>query len=350
MTQKVRKIPVAILGASGYTGAELIRLALSHPHIEMVSLVADSNAGKPIESLYPHLANRGLPNLVDISKVDWKKIEAVFCCLPHGMTQEVVVKLPAHLKIIDLSADFRLFDLKTYEHWYHKPHAAPKFQKDAVYGLSEHFAAEIKKARLIACPGCYPTSAQLPLIPLLKEKIIETEGIIIDAKSGVSGAGRSLKAPNLFTEVNESIRPYGLEGHRHQPEIEQGLTQAAGKEIAVTFVPQVVPMNRGILSTIYGKFVKGKKLSDARKALEKAYKNTPFVELMPEGHAPQTREVYGTNLCRLNIFQGRLESQFIITSVIDNLTKGASGQALQNFNLVYGFPEETGLPRTTLFP
>ncbi len=237
---------IAIIGASGYTGAELIRILLGHPQANISLLTGDSSAGKSIGEVYPHLAQTSLPALVSIDKADFKNTDVAFCCLPHGTTQTVIAGFPKHLKVVDLSADFRLADVNEYAKWYGHAHQAADLQKEAVYGITELARGKIKSARLIANPGCYPTSAILPLAPLLKAGSIEKTGIIIDAKSGVTGAGRSAKQANLFSEIDGGVSAYGIAGHRHTPEIEQGLGG-----ITLTFTPHLMPMNRGILSTIY---------------------------------------------------------------------------------------------------
>jgi N-acetyl-gamma-glutamyl-phosphate reductase len=262
----------------------------------------------------------------------------------------VIAAIPDNIKIIDLSADFRLSDVNTYAAWYGHTHLAPALQKEAVYGLTELHRSEIKKARLVANPGCYPTSAQLPLAPLLKAHLIEADSIIIDAKSGVTGAGRAAKQAMLFTEVNEGINAYGIASHRHAPEIEQGLSLAAGVPVTVNFTPHLMPMNRGILSTIYVKMAPGKTADDLRDALNKTYMQEPFVRLVAKGVSPATHMVRGTNGCFIGVFDDRLKGRAIIVSVIDNLVKGASGQAVQNMNLLFGFSETTALTQTALFP
>jgi len=346
-----KKIPVAIIGASGYTGVELIRLLYTHPHVEIVSLAAEANAGKMPEEVYPHLRPLDLPRIVALPEVKWNDIEAVFCCLPHGASQEIISQLPRNIRIIDLSADFRIYDGATYEKWYGKPHMALKLQQEAVYGLSEIYRAAIKSARLVACPGCYPTSALLPLVPLMNSGKISHDGIIIDAKSGITGAGRGAKQENLFAEVNDSVRAYSVGGHRHVAEIEQTLSAAAlGTKVNVTFTPQVVPMNRGILSTIYLKMIPEVSLEDLREVLMMQYEDEKFVKIMPPGHAPATREVMGSNYCFINIFENRIPGRAIIVSVIDNLVKGASGQAVQNFNIMFGLEEDEGLRQVAVFP
>ncbi len=346
-----KRIPVAILGASGYTGAELVRLLSNHPHAEIISLAAETNAGKEMAEVYPHLRALDLPRIVALPEVKWNEIQAVFCCLPHGASQEIIAQLPRNVRIIDLSADFRIYDSATYEKWYGHPHMALGLQKEAVYGLSEIYRAAIKNARLVANPGCYPTSALLPLVPLMNSGKISLDGIIIDAKSGVTGAGRKALQENLFAEINEDVRAYSVGGHRHVAEIEQTLSATAlGTKVMVTFTPQVVPMNRGILSTIYLKMVPGVAATELREILELQYENEPFVKIMPPGHAPSTREVRGANHCFINVFEDRAPGRAIIVSVIDNLVKGASGQAVQNFNIMFGFPEDTGLNQVAVFP
>ena len=344
------RVRIAILGASGYTGAELLRLLAEHPHAEIVALTADRQAGKSIGTVFPHLAIRKLPKLVTIDEVDWSKVDLVFCCLPHATTQEVVSKLPTHLKVVDLSADFRLMDPKVYAQWYGHEHHAVELQKEAVYGLTEIWRSAIANARLIAVPGCYPTGAQLPLVPLVKQAVIDADDIVIDAKSGVTGAGRSPKETSLFAEVSEGINAYGVASHRHMPEIEQGLSAAAGRPINVSFTPHLMPMNRGILSTIYVRYAKGATLGDLRKVLEQAYEDEPFVHVLPEGSLPSTHHVRGSNLCLIGLSKDRLSGRAILVSAIDNLVKGASGQAVQNMNVLMGFPETDGLRQEPLYP
>ena len=344
------KLNIAIIGASGYTGAELIRLLLTHPNANISVLTGDSQAGKDIGEVYPHLRFKNLPKLISIEQADFSKIDLVFCCLPHGTTQTVIADLPKHVRIIDLSADFRLHNTETYAQWYGHAHQAAELQKTAVYGLTEHARAKIKDARLVANPGCYPTSASLPLMPLLTAGLIDAQNIIIDAKSGVTGAGRSVTQANLFTEINDGIKAYGIAAHRHAPEIEQNLSLSSGKEIMVTFTPHLVPMNRGILSTIYVQLTAGKTIDDLRSRLGSVYENEQFVHLLPAGIVPTTHQVRGTNDCAMNVFSDRIAGRAIIVSVIDNLVKGASGQAVQNMNVMFGFPEKTGLELTAVFP
>ena len=344
------KLRVAILGASGYTGAELVRLLSRHPHVAIVALTADRQAGKPAAEVFPHLQVRELPTLAKIDDVDWSGVDFVFCCLPHGLTQEVVAKLPKHLRIVDLSADFRLFDTSAYATWYGHEHHAPDLQKEAVYGLTEFKRDAVRKARLVANPGCYPTAAQLPLLPLLKEKLIDADDIIIDAKSGVSGAGRDAKLGSLFSEVTEGIHAYGIASHRHAPEIEQELSEAAGRPIIVNFTPHLMPMSRGILATIYVKMAPGVTVERLRAALADRYRDEYFVRVLPNGAAPATRHVRGSNFCLMSVHADRVANRAILMAVEDNLVKGASGQAVQNMNVMAGCPEETALEQLPLFP
>ncbi|WP_119678564.1 N-acetyl-gamma-glutamyl-phosphate reductase [Indioceanicola profundi] len=341
---------IAILGASGYTGAELMRLLVRHPNARIRYLTGERQAGKPVAEVFPHLAPYGLPDLVKIEDVDWSDVDFVFCGLPHGTTQNVIAGLPHTIKVVDLSADFRLADVETYAKWYGHAHQAPDLQRNAVYGLSEINRQGVQNARLVANPGCYPTSAQLPLIPLLLRELIEADDIIIDAKSGVSGAGRDAKQASLFGEVAEGIHAYGIAGHRHAPEIEQGLSLAAGREVLVNFTPHLMPMSRGILATSYVRLKPGVSVADLRAAMAEQYANESFVKLLPEGIGPQTRHVRGSNYCLMNVFADRLPGRAIVISVIDNLMKGASGQAVQNFNIMSGVNETVGLDIVPVFP
>jgi N-acetyl-gamma-glutamyl-phosphate reductase len=344
------KIRIAIIGASGYTGAELLRLLLHHTGVEITAVTADRKAGQTLGEVFPHLAGAGVPDLIDLAAVDWSGVDVAFCCLPHGTTQEVIAGLPEHLRVIDLSADFRLTDLDVYAEWYGHSHRAPELQKDAVYGLTELAREAIPGARVVACPGCYPTAALLPLVPLVEAGKIVSTDIIVDAKSGVSGAGRALKEGMLFAEVGEGVHAYGVARHRHAPEIEQGLSEAAGQPVPVNFTPHLVPMNRGILSSIYVKLSDGVTADDLRAVLADRYADEAFVRVVPKGEMPATRHVRGSNYCLIGVAADRLPGRAIIVSVIDNLVKGSSGQAVQNMNLVCGFPETQGLEQEPLFP
>ncbi|KAJ7976719.1 N-acetyl-gamma-glutamyl-phosphate reductase [Quillaja saponaria] len=350
MQTSQKTVRIGILGASGYTGSEVLRLLANHPHFGVTLLTADRKAGQPIASVFPHLGTQDLPDLVAIKDANFSEVDAVFCCLPHGTTQEIVKGLPKDLKCVDLSADFRLRDTSEYEEWYGQPHIAPDLQKEAVYGLTEILRDEIRNARLVANPGCYPTSIQLPLVPLLKANLIEHRNIIIDSKSGVSGAGRSAKESNLFTEVAEGICSYGVTRHRHAPETEQGLSDAARSNITISFTPHLMPMTRGMQSTIYVEVAPGVGIEDLYQQLKTSYQDEEFVVLLEKGIVPRTHSVRGTNYCLINVFPDRIPGRAIIISVIDNLVKGASGQALQNLNLMLGYPENTGLKFQALFP
>ncbi|XP_073006281.1 probable N-acetyl-gamma-glutamyl-phosphate reductase, chloroplastic [Typha latifolia] len=345
-----KAVRIGVLGASGYTGAEIVRLLVNHPHLSITVMTADRKAGQSIGSVFPHLRTQNLPDMVAIKDADFSKVDAVFCCLPHGTTQEIIKGLPKRLKIVDLSADFRLRNTDEYEEWYGLPHKALELQQEAVYGLTEVSRDKIQSARLVANPGCYPTSIQLPLVPLIKGHLIELRNIIIDAKSGVSGAGRGAKEANLYTEISEGIHSYGITKHRHVPEIEQGLSDASHSKVTVSFIPHLMPMSRGMQSTIYVEMSPGVTIDDLHRQLMCTYEGEEFVRLLEKGSVPHTRHVRGSNYCFMNVFEDRIPGRAIIISVIDNLVKGASGQALQNLNLMMGFPENMGLEYQPLFP
>ena len=344
------KLRIGILGASGYTGAELLRLLARHPGVEVRLLTADRQAGKPLSDIFPHLGTLELPVPVKIEAADWSGIDLLFCCLPHGTTQEVIAGLPRELRVVDLSADFRLADIESYAQWYGHAHRAPELQKEAVYGLTELARVAVAGARLVANPGCYPTSAQLPLVPLLESGEISADDIIIDAKSGVSGAGRDAKQANLYAEVTEGIHAYGIASHRHAPEIEQGLRQAAGRTVTVNFTPHLMPMSRGILASIYVRLANGSTADSLRATLVRKYAGEAFVRVLPAGQAPATRHVRGSNHCLIGVFADRVPGRAILMSAIDNLVKGAAGQAVQNMNLMAGWAETTALEQQPLFP
>ena len=348
------KAKVGILGASGYTGAELLRLLIPHPRVEIVLLTADRRAGKPMSDVFAQFRPYDLPILTSIEEADWATLglDLVFCALPHATTQKVIKDLLARAprtKVVDLSADFRLSDAVAYARWYGHEHAATELQKEAVYGLTEIYRAEVAKARLVANPGCYTTCAELALIPLLRAKAIDPDEIVIDAKSGMTGAGRSAKEEMLFSEVSEGFHAYGVGHHRHMAELDQEFSKAAGREVVASFTPHLVPMNRGILSTIY---VRGPNATpqDLHALLSKSYAHEPFVHVLPFGETPQTRHVRGSNMTFIGVAKDRIPGRAIVISALDNLVKGASGQAIQNMNLVLGYPETMGLEQVALFP
>jgi len=344
-------IRIAILGASGYTGAELVRLLHDHPRARIVVLTADRRAGQPMGAVFPHLAHLDLPDLVAIDDVtDWSGVDVVFCALPHATTQPVIAALPEHLRIVDLSADFRLYDVDVYAQWYGGPHKAPALQETAVYGLTELARNQVAGARLVANPGCYPTGPQLALLPLIEAGLIEADDIIIDAKSGASGAGRGAKEGTLHTEVSEGMHAYSVASHRHAPEIEQGLSRAAGRPVLVNFTPHLMPMNRGILCSLYVRTREGATAADLLANLGQRFAGEPFVKVLPTGTLPHTRHTRGSNLCLIGAADDRLPGRVILVTAIDNLVKGASGQAIQNMNVMMGLPETDGLPTVAVFP
>ena len=346
------KARIGVIGASGYTGADAVRLAARHPNVEIVALTANTHAGKAMGEVFPHFFMLDLPRLIEWEKVDWTGLDAVFCGLPHGTTQEITAAVLAAnpaVKVIDMSADFRLHDMKVYAEWYGHEHRAPKLQGEAVYGLTELYREKIRKARLVACPGCYPTAALLALVPIAKAGLIDQDDIVIDAKSGITGAGRSLKQSTLFSEAGEGLSPYSVAKHRHAPEIEQEIGLAVGAPVTVNFTPHLIPMSRGELCTSYVR-LKGASADDLRAALGDAYRDEPFVRVAPKGVLPQTQNVRGSNYVQIGVIADRIKGRAIVISVLDNLVKGSAGQALQNMNLALGFPEVMGLEQLPLFP
>jgi N-acetyl-gamma-glutamyl-phosphate reductase len=343
---------IAILGASGYTGAELCRLLLNHPHVSLDAMTSERYAGKSMASVFPQFVAAGsaLPTLTTLEDVDWTGIDLAFACLPHATTQAVVAKVPESVRVVDLSADFRLRDLATYEQWYGGAHQAPELQEGAVYGLTELARDAVRSARLVANPGCYPTAAQLSLVPLLEAGKILSSDIIIDAKSGATGAGRAPKEMTLFCEIADGILAYGVASHRHAPEIEQGLTDAAGSPVLINFTPHLMPMSRGIFESIYVKLADGQTAADLRATLSERYASERFVTVLEDATVPQTRHVRGSNHCIISVTDDRIPGRAIITAVIDNLVKGASGQAIQNMNVMLGFPEATAIESVGTFP
>ena len=340
-------IRVAIIGATGYTGMELLRILLDHPHVEVALATSEKYAGKKVADLFPYFS--GKTGLVlkdlksDVGAGMAKVCDLAFSCLPHHAAAEhVAAWVKSGIKAVDLSADFRLKSEASYKEWY-GDHAAPDLLKSAVYGLPETHREEIKKAKLVANPGCYPTGTILALTPFLKNKLIDPDSIVVDAKSGVTGAGRSAVLESLFSEVNESVHAYKVGKHRHMPEIEQELSRAAGRDVVISFTPHLIPMDRGILSTIYAKATKKTHTKAILEVLSSSYKEEPFVQILPEGTFPKTKDVRGTNVCEIGgIFDPRT-GRIVLIAAIDNLMKGAASQAVQNMNLMWGFEETAGL-------
>ncbi|MBB3993797.1 N-acetyl-gamma-glutamyl-phosphate reductase [Sulfitobacter undariae] len=338
---------IAILGASGYTGAELIRLIAGHSSMTIKSLGGNSKAGQSMASVFPHLRHLDLPDLVTMEEIDFSQIDLCFCALPHKTSQEVIAQLPKDLKIVDLSADFRLRDPEEYQRWYGNPHAALEQQAEAVYGLSEFYRTEIKAARLVAGTGCNAATGQFALRPLISAGLIDLDDIILDLKCAVSGAGRALKENLLHAELSEGYHAYALGStHRHLGEFDQEFSALAGRPVKVQFTPHLVPANRGILATCY---VKGDPQA-MHAALEAAYADEPFIVVLPYGEAPSTRHIRGSNFCHIGVSGDRTSGRATVIAALDNLTKGSSGQALQNANLMLGIDETEGLMMAPLFP
>jgi len=338
---------IAILGASGYTGAELVRLIASHPQMEIVALSADRKAGLEMAEVFPFLRHLNLPKLCKIDEIDFAKVDLAFCALPHATSQAVIKALPRDLRVVDLSADFRLRDVAEYEKWYGQPHAAPELQAEAVYGLTEFYRDDIRAARLCAGTGCNAATGQYALRPLIEAGCIDLDDILLDLKCGVSGAGRSLKENLLHAELSEGTHAYSAGGkHRHLGEFDQEFSKIAGRPVLVQFTPHLAPMNRGILASVY---VKG----DAKAcwtALEARYALEPFIEVLPFGAVPSTRDIRGSNYCHIGVVADRIPGRTLIVAVLDNLTKGSSGQAIQNANLMLGLEETAGLMLAPVFP
>ncbi len=341
MTQQI-----AILGASGYTGAELVRVLATHPTMRVAALAADRKAGMAMGAVFPHLRHLELPELTKIDQIDFSAIDLAFCALPHATSQEVIAALPRDLKIVDLSADFRLRDPAVYAEWYGHAHMALELQSEAVYGLTEFYREDICRARLVAGTGCNAATGLYAVLPLLDANLIDPDEIIIDLATGVSGAGRSAKEGMLHAEVSEGVHAYNVGRHRHIAEFEQEFTKVAGRPVTCTFTPHLLPQNRGILATIH---VRGE-ASAIHEALNSRYANEPFLYVLPFGEVPATRHVRGSNLCHIGVVADRRPGRTIVFSVLDNLMKGASGQAVQNANLLLGLDETAGLMMAPLFP
>lgn len=338
---------IAILGASGYTGAELVRLIATHPQMRIAALSADRKAGMAMAEVFPFLRHLDLPQLVKIDEIDFSSIDLCFCALPHATTQQVIASLPSDLRIVDLSADFRLRDPGEYQKWYGQPHAAQALQAEAVYGLTEFYRDQIRTARLVAGTGCNAATGQFALRPLIAAGVIDLDRIVIDLKAGVSGAGRSLKENLLHAELAGGTHAYSAGGkHRHLGEFDQEFSAMAGRPVTVQFTPHLLPMNRGILATVY---VEGDP-AVVHDTLHHAYALEPFIEVLPFGALPSTRDIAGSNFCHIGVTGDRLAGRAVVVAVLDNLTKGSSGQAIQNANLMLGFDETAGLMLAPIFP
>ena len=345
-------LKVGIVGGTGYTGVELLRLLSTHAEAEVVMITSRAEEGVSVDELFPSL--RGAMDL-RFSTPDVKLLatcDVVFFATPHNVAMNMVPELlAAGTRVIDLSADFRITDADLWSKWYHETHVCPDVLATAVYGLPERNAEKIRSAKLIACPGCYPTAVQLGLIPLLEEKLVDPSRLIVSAASGVSGAGRQAKIDNLFTELSESFKAYGVGGHRHLPEIEQELALAAKGPVGLTFTPHLLPQVRGIHATMYAEMIDpAVPLDEIQFLFEKRYADAPFVDVMPLGSTPQTRTVRGSNMCRIALYRPQNRDTLVVLSAIDNLVKGASGQAIQNMNLMFGLPETMGLQGLALMP
>lgn len=346
-----KSINVGIVGGTGYTGVELLRLLVQHPNAKLTAITSRSEAGMPVADMFHNL--RGWTDLkfVEPAAAALDKCDLVFFATPNGIAmKDTPALVKAGVRVIDIAADFRLKNIKQWEAWYKMTHACPELVEEAVYGLPEVNRAKIANARVVANPGCYPTSVQLGFLPLMEAGVVDTDHLIADAKSGVSGAGRKAEVHTLLAEASDNFKAYGVPGHRHLPEITQGLAQMAGKPVKLVFTPHLTPMIRGIHATLYARLTKE---VDLQSLYEKRYANEAFVDVMPAGAHPDTRSVRGVNLCRIAVHRPHAESapdMVVVLSVIDNLVKGAAGQAVHNMNIMFGLPEATGLDQVALLP
>jgi N-acetyl-gamma-glutamyl-phosphate reductase len=341
-------IKVGIVGGTGYTGVELLRLLAQHPHVELHAITSRGDAGTAVADMFPSLRGRIGLGFVDPKAADLEHCDIVFFATPNGIAMnQAGMLLDAGVRVIDLAADFRIKDLAEWEKWYGMKHAAPELITEAVYGLPEVNREKIRSARLVANPGCYPTAVQLGFFPLVESGLVDVEHLIADAKSGVSGAGRKAEVHTLFSEVSDSFKAYGVPGHRHLPEISQGLSIAAGKSVGLTFVPHLTPIIRGIHATLYARITQE---ADFQALYEARYKAEPFVDVLPFASHPDTRSVRAANICRIALHRPQAGDTLVILSVIDNLVKGAAGQAVQNMNIMFGLDECAGLTQIPVLP
>lgn len=341
-------IKVGVVGGTGYTGVELLRLLAQHPHVELAAITSRGEAGTPVADMFPSLRQRVSLRFADPAGAGLDRCDLVYFATPNGVAMEQArALLDQGVRVIDLAADFRLRDVAQWEQWYSMKHAAPDLVAEAVYGLPELRREQIRSARLVANPGCYPTAVQLGLLPLVETAAVDLAHLVADAKSGVSGAGRKAEVHTLFSEASDNFKAYGVAGHRHLPEIRQGLSQAAGREVSLTFVPHLTPMIRGIHATLYARVTTQ---SDFQALYEKRYAGEPFVDVLPPKSHPDTRSVRASNLCRIAVHRPMGGDMLVVLSVIDNLVKGAAGQAVQNMNIMFGFDERAGLAQIPVLP
>ena len=341
-------IKVGIVGGTGYTGVELLRLLAQHPHVELRAITSRGDAGRAVADMFPSLRGRIALSFADPKAADLEACDLVFFATPNGIAMgQARALLDAGVRVIDLAADFRIKDIAVWEKWYGMKHAAPELVSGAVYGLPEANRAQIRSARLVANPGCYPTAVQLGFLPLVESGLVDMDHLIADAKSGVSGAGRKAEVHSLFSEASDSFKAYGVPGHRHLPEIRQGLSIATGKAVGLTFVPHLTPMIRGIHATLYARVTRE---ADFQALYESRYKEEPFVDVLPFASHPDTRSVRAANICRIALHRPQGGDTLVVLSVIDNLVKGAAGQAVQNMNIMFGFHECAGLTQIPVLP
>ncbi len=341
-------IKVGIVGGTGYTGVELLRILVTHPGVELAAITSRKEAGMLVAELFPSLRKRVALKFSDPATAQLEKCDVVFFATPNGVAMEQTpALLKAGVRVVDIAADFRIKDVAEWQKWYGMTHACPEVVAEAVYGLPEMNRDLIKKARVVANPGCHPTSIQLGFLPLVETGVVDIDHLIADAKSGVSGAGRKAETHLLFAEASDNFKAYGVSGHRHMPEIAQGLSRAAGKKVGLTFVPHLTPAIRGIHATLYGRLTQE---VDVQALYERRYAAEPFVDVLPPGSHPDTRSVRGANVCRIAVHRPGGGDTVVVLSVIDNLVKGAAGQAVQNMNLMFGLPEGTGIEHVALLP
>ena len=344
-------IKVGVVGGTGYTGVELLRLLSRHPEVELVAITSRGDAGMAVADMFPSLRRRVDLKFVTPQEARLEACDAVFFATPNGIAMQQAAQLVgAGVRVIDLAADFRIRDIAEWQKWYGMEHAAPELVAEAVYGLPELNREQIRGARVLANPGCYPTAAQLGFLPLIEAGLIDNAHLIADVKSGVSGAGRKAEIHTLLPEAADSFKAYGVAGHRHLPEIRQGLSLVAGESVGLTFVPHLTPMIRGIHATLYGRIKPDVDLPDVQALFEKRYEAEAFVDVMPAGSHPETRSVRASNLCRIAVHRPQGGDTLVVLSVIDNLVKGAAGQAVQNLNIMFGFDEEAGLDIVPVSP